>query len=514
MKNIVSAALLSISLGLAIQSRAANIDPKNLEAAKPTSPPVQWTDVKSWKPFGHRWAGALNAQSEMIAIYDLSYPNLLSTFPFTTIGGSKIRKSDILKMILEAKLNPNVNQKDADKAIDELQKTQGGAIVDGELPANWWKNVVWKNFRAQNNDEPSLFALSEINIGAGLKANDLKKLEDAISGIESALNDLEGVGTGNQFMNRFQFQRVAPGTFEVQYVTNGLGVSKPRKIVDLMSTKVEFYNTMKLELAKQVLDQTIGLIPGEIVKALVETVVSRFFHFHKLVLSGHQNMAVELVNSIQDGTPIPGTALTNSERLKAVEAISFAQSSLLTSFKWIWQKPADEWEKDLKKHEDQAQAGINWVAQHDLKISTLNRRFAYSLDPMTQVMKLLNLAKDKPNAKNGPIAAIDFSRPETLYKYRLLVEVMSAAVVFGTKFIPVPYVGTVIKKAYTQFVEKPVDDAKIWESRMTVHLEGRSLEDHTLDFSILDHQRVNPLFQSRENMNALIKARKRMIGLL
>ncbi|MEQ1877987.1 MAG: hypothetical protein ABL958_15195, partial [Bdellovibrionia bacterium] len=104
-------------------------------------------------------------------------------------------------------------------------------------------------------------------------------------------------------------------------------------------------------------------------------------------------------------------------------------------------------------------------------------------------------------------------RPDTPFKYRIFVEVMSAAVVFGTKFITIPYVGSLIKKAYMQFVEKPVDDAKIWESRMTVHLEGRVKEDHTSDLGLLDRQRVNPLFQSREKMNALIAARKQMIGL-
>ncbi|MEQ1877186.1 MAG: hypothetical protein ABL958_11100, partial [Bdellovibrionia bacterium] len=409
MKLTVTAILLLMSLGMATRSRAENIDPKNLEAAKPTSPAVQWADVKGWKPLGHRWAGALNAKGEIIAIYDLAYPNLLSSFPFATIGARNVSKADIIKMIFDSKFNPNVDKKVADDAINELEKTQSGPIVDGALPANWWKNVAWNNSRAQSNDEPSSFSLSEINLRAGLKTKDLKTFNDAIAGIESALNDLEGAGTGDQFLNRFQFQRVASGTYEVRYVSNGRGVSKPRKIADLASTKVEFFNTMKLELAKQVLDQVVGLIPGEIVKALVETVVSRFFHFHKLVLSGHQNMAVELLNSIQDGTPISGATMTDTERLKAVEAISFAQSSLLSSFKWIWKKPTDEWEKDLKKNETQAQAGIDWVTQHNLKITALNKRFAYSLDPSSQILKLLNLAKDKPNAKNGPLAAIDYS---------------------------------------------------------------------------------------------------------
>jgi hypothetical protein len=513
MKQVVSAILLSISLGYISQGRAENIDPKNLEAAKPTSPAVQWTSVKAWKPLGNRWAGALNAQGEMIAIYDLSYPDFLSKFPFAVIGGRSVSKADIIKMIWESKFNPDVDKKVADEAISELEKTESGPIVDGGLPANWWKNVSWKNARAQSNEEPSFFTLSEINLRAGIKQKDLKKFNDAIAGIESALNDLEGSGFGDGFLDRFQFQRLAPGTYEVQYVTSARGVSKPRKIADLSSTKVEFFNTMKLELAKQVLDQVTGLIPGEIIKAVVETVVSRFFHFHKLVLSGHQNMLVELLNSIQDGTSIASGSMTDPERLKAIEAISFAQSSLLTSFKWIWKKPTDEWNKDVKKNEDQATAGVNWIAQHNLKMAGLNKRFAYSLDPATQITKLLNLAKDKPNSKNGPTVAIDYSKPDTPFKFRMFIEVMSTAVTFGTKFIPIPYAGSVIKKAYSQFVEKPVDNAKIWESRMTVHLESRTQEDHTSDLSILDHQRVNPLFQSREKMNALISARKQMIGL-
>lgn len=516
MKSALLSLLLSTSLGLATSVRADDIDPKNLEAAKPTSPAVRFTDVKAWKPLGHRWAGALNDKGEMIAIYDLAYPDFLSKFPFSVIGGRSIKKTEIVQTIWDAKFNPEIDKKVADKAIADLRTLSSGPIDDGAFPTNWWKSIPWKNMkRAATNDEPATFRLSDINLRSTIKSKDLKKFDEAIKGIEEALNTAEGTGAGDHFLERFEFTRVASGTFQVQYLNlgNARAVSQPRKIADLSSTKVEFYNSMKLELAKQVIDYATGLITVPVLNAIVDTAVSRFFHFHKLVMSGHQNMVLELIRTMEEnGSPLMAS-MTESEKLKAIEALSFAQTSLLMSWKWIWKKPVDEWRKAVQKDETEAKAGMEWLSKHNMQVAQLNNRFAFSMDPATQVKKLLLMAKDAPNSKTGPVVAIDYSRPNTPYQYRVFIEAMSAAVNFGTKFITIPLVGSAIKKAYTYVVERPLDNAKIWESRLAVHLEARTGEDHSATLATLDHQRVNPLFQSREKMTALIMARKQMLGL-
>ncbi|MEQ1876076.1 MAG: hypothetical protein ABL958_05485, partial [Bdellovibrionia bacterium] len=130
MKKLVTSVLVSMSLGLATQTKADDVNPKDLENAKPTSPAVQLADVKAWKPLGHRWAGALNAKGEMIAIYDLSYPDLLSRFPFSVMGGRQVSKKDVIQMIWDAKFNPDVDKKTADKAIAELQKVESAPIEE------------------------------------------------------------------------------------------------------------------------------------------------------------------------------------------------------------------------------------------------------------------------------------------------------------------------------------------------------------------------------------------------
>lgn len=514
MKCLIPAAALALTLVATANVHAGPFDPKfgSLEENRPDRPGTQFADIKGWKPLAHRWAGALNEKGEVVAIYDLSYPDLLSRFPFSVIGGRSVTKYEIMQMIWDSKFNPDVDRKLADKAVKDLQTAKAGPIDDGALPAGWHQSIKWKNLRMAAGAEPDSFRLSDIDILSQVK--DAKKFMVALSQLETALNDAEGADFGTGLLNRIELRRSSPGTYELFYdaADSARGVSRPKKIADLASPKMEFFNAFKLELAKEAIDQAIDLITVPVVNGIVDTAVDRFFHFHKLVQRTHQHMALEMINSMQDGTGTLSSAVLNEkERAKAVEALSFAQSSMTTGWKWVWKKPTDEWNKDVKKQEEWARLGMDWLFQKKLQTLQLNRRFAISVDPTTQVTKLLILAKDKPSSKKGPSTAIDYSNPETPFRARVFMEVATAGVVFGTRFIPA--VGSYVKKAYKEFVEKPYDKAKIWEGRLTAHLEGRLGEDHAATLSVLDKQRVNPLFQSRSKMLELIADRKQLLGL-
>jgi hypothetical protein len=511
MKLLKLSLVLFFVTSLSGKVQSSDFDPVfgSLSLAKPEAPEVQWSQVSRWKSLGQRWAAALDGNGDVIAIYDLAYPNLLSQFPFGIIGGRNVKKSEIVEMIWNSKFDSDANQKLADRAINDLQSDSSQPIQEGALPNNWWVDVPWKNRAMARSGEPQSFRLSDINLAAASKKP--AEFLSEIAKIEAVLNQAEGDGFGTGFLDKFQFVKTSAGTYQILWGVSGYrGISKPRKLADLKSAKVEFFRAMQLELAKQALDKALDLIPGTIVNALIDTAADRFFHFHKLVLRTHQNMFLEALVSAQDGTgPLSKLDLTSAERDRAIEALSFAQTSLLTSWKWIWKKPLNEWQDAVKKDQDKAQLGADWLNNHQMQFGLFNPRFGTSLDPANGHQKLLLMSRDKPNSKNGPMAAIDYSKPDGAYKQRLMIEISTAAVIFGSHFIPV--VGSYVKKAFKEFVEKPVDTTKIWEGRLTVHLEERG--QYPSELEVLDHQRLNPLFQNRVNMNDLISKRRQMIGL-
>jgi hypothetical protein len=517
MRSVIGTAFLSLALwgGSPVQAGPFDQQFGSLEDAKPDRPEVQWTQIQGWKNLGHRWAGALNNKGEVIAIYDLSYPNLLSGFPFAYIGGRKISKKDVLGMIWSAKFDPDADQKLVDETIEDLQKPDQGPIEDGALPKNWFKEIPWKKNRvAFANVEPMQFRISDMDLNSIVKKP--KDFAKYIKQVEDAMNALEGQGFGSKFLDGFQFSRISEGAYQISWSAQSAraGVTKPKKIADLASTKVEFYNTMKFEIAKQALSNALDLIPLQMVQALVDTAVDRFFHFHSLVAGTHRNMVLEALNSAHDGTgALSNIDLTASEKEKAIEALSFAETSLWMDWKWIWKKPTQEWLIAVQKDQDKAKLSMDWLNQHHMKTTQLNPRFGFSFDPTTQLKKLVVLSFDKPNAKNGPKAAIDYSNLNANYNSRMFMEISTAAVVFGTHFIPVPYVGSLVKRAFKQFVEKPYKTARIWEGRLSVHLEERGEQQNLSELSILDRQRLNPLFPSRQETNDLIAKRRQLIGL-
>ena len=474
----------------------------------PAAPPVQWSQIKGWKNLGHRFVGALDEKGNVLAIYDLSYPDLMSRLPFTLIGGRKVSKSEIIKVIWSAKFNPELDPKLAEDAIDELEKAQPGPIDNGSLPQEWWKQLPWKNPRMLGNQEPEVFRLSDLNLRYGMKSKDQSAFDQAVKDLETAFAESEGTQAAQGLMDRFEFRRLEAGSYEVSYLSHETqrGVSKPRKIADLVSTKHEFLVAFKLEVAKQSFGKAVSFIPGNILAALVGTAVERFFHFHELVLRSHQNMLVEALQTIQEGK---SNALQPGEMNRAIEAISFAQSSVLSGWKWLWKKPTEEWAKEASKQLEFSDKNQIWLNKNQWKQSSLNPRFSFGLDSSGQLHRLFVLSSGKPNSKSGPATAIDFNNINQIKNRRLGLEVMSTAVEFGHRFIPIA--GGLIKRAYEQFVEDPANRARIWEARLTWNLEERTQEDHATNLGVLDQQRVNPLFQNRAQMEALIQARRKLL---
>jgi hypothetical protein len=130
----------------------------SMAAAKP----VQWEDITDWKEFGTRWAAAQNQDGKVIAIYDLSFPKLLSRVPLGLMGTRQVKKSEVLSMIKEFKKDPSTDPKKADEAIAKVRNLKGDAIEDEIFPENWFTQIPWKN-KIRAMSEPTSFDLSEID---------------------------------------------------------------------------------------------------------------------------------------------------------------------------------------------------------------------------------------------------------------------------------------------------------------------------------------------------------------
>jgi hypothetical protein len=302
-------------------------------------------------------------------------------------------------------------------------------------------------------------------------------------------------------------------SYVLSWIPSGHSWGQPKKIADLKNIKWGFTEALKWEAIEAAVDQIAGLITVPIAGAIVDTALDRFFHFHKLVRRTHENMVLEFLADIQgDGGVFPANSLSADEARRAIESLSFAQSSLTSGWKWLWKRPYEEWQKNVAKEEERRKQGVQWLEEKGFQIETLNPRFAKSRDN-TGAEQLRVLSLDKPHKKNGPWTAVNPAQPEKIFRQRLGLEILSTGVVFGTKLIPV--IGGPLRTIYKKLVLEPVKKARVAEAQMTAHLEQRQAQgtDWSSELVQLDHQRVNPLFLSREKTFELIRTRKEKLGI-
>lgn len=459
--------------------------------------------VKFWKSLGSRWAVGYDKDNLVIGVFDLSYAMPWTKVKVGSLTSPPVKAWDVLKVIKEGEVEP-VDQDLNDKAEKELAE-KGDTDLDGTLlPDNWKTQIPWKSTSRAQSD---VFTLSDINLQQAVKQKDLKKFNEELAYAYSLINDGDDLAFLGDLFSQIQITQNGK-SFEIEFAPamEASGISKPRKIANLRDPKLSFMVAMKFELLKQSIKQMTKFIINPIVKAFVDTAISRVFHFVKVVNYSHYHMSLEVLADITDASGLfPTDVLTNNDRVHMAESLEFAQTSLMTSWKWAFKKPYKEWTSDRT---DQIAYGDNaqkWLNEKNVNYVVINPRFS-----TTNAADLSVLALKKIDKKKGPFTPYVDGKMSPYKGKRIATEIVSAAVVFGTAFVPL--VGGLLEELYKRVVENPMDKQRYWEARLTAVLEQRQAvlgEDWSTQLQSLDGQRVNPFFKKRSDMLQLIAARKK-----
>ncbi len=481
--------LLGMALALSLQARAQLSDPV-------------FESVKSWKSIGGRLAVGYDHTYTAIGVYDLSYAMPWTRTSMGTLAGPRVKTSDVLGLILKGEVESE-DEALTRQAIDELSAKKDTDMDTNLLPDNWKQKVPWKSLRSASADVKE-FSLADIDMAKATKDN--KKFKAELDYAHSLIRDSEDLAMFGDLLS--QIRIVENGKeFEIFFepLVQANGVSKPKKIADLKNSKWGFIEAMKFELLKKSIGKLTGLILNPIVKAFVDTAFDRVFHFVKLVNYSHNQMALEVINDVWEDTGLfPRNVLTEANIETFAESLEYTDSSLLNGWKWIWKDPLKEWTKSNQKYEETAADSNDWLNGHHQNFVMLNPRFS-----VLPSKDLLLLALKKPDDKKGPFAAHIDGKMSPHRGARIRTEIITTAVVFGTKFVPL--VGGLLKDLFKRVVEKPVDKQRYWEARMTAHLEQREAvlaENWDKELESLDGQRVNPFFKKRADVLKLIEARR------
>jgi hypothetical protein len=459
--------------------------------------------VKTWKTMGPRWAVGYDRDNLVIGVFDLSYAMPWTKVKVGSLTSPRVKAWDVLKVIKEGEVEP-ADQDLENKAEKELAE-KGDSDLDGTLlPDDWRQHVPWKaSMRAQSD----IFSLSDFDMQKVVKEKDLKEFNKELEYAMSLIKDGEDLQFLGDLFSQIQIAQDGKN-FEIYFspAIETAKISKPKKIANLRNPKLSFLEAMKFELLKKSIGQLTKFIINPIVKAFVETAISRVFHFVKVVNFSHYHMSLEVLADVSDASGLfPTNVLTEQDKVHMAESLEFAQSSLTMSWKWAFKKPFKEWASD---REDQIAYGQNaqkWLSEKSVNFVLINPRFS-----TVNAADLVVLALKKIDKKKGPFTPYVDGKMSPYRGKRIATEVVSAAVVFGTNFIP--FVGGLLETLYKKVVESPMDKQRYWEARLTAVLEQRQAamgEDWSTQLASLDGQRVNPFFKKRSDMEKLIEARKK-----
>ncbi len=474
-----------------------------------------WKKETSWQPFAQRWAASFDKDKNISAIYDLAYPDWTKKIFLGVIGGNGNYRTEISTNIKLAKQNPWTDPLAADKALLDLSRTRSSFLDTGTLPDKWWQTVNWrvKKF-SLDSKAPDTFRLSDIDIESEVAKNE--GLQKIIIDSQKALNQVEGDNFGDQYLNGFTFELDRSGNYNISWSPPAalIKTSGPRKLSDLNNVKWAFNQSVVVFFVKEGLMELSSLAGPTITGALVGTALDRFFHFYENMLVTQENMLLEVLTDLAKSEPVfPNTNLNPDQQQKVIYSLIFAQASIENKWqlKFLWKDPVKEWKRTLKQTSDFQKANLTWLSSHGSTYTLLNSRFAFTEGKINN-SALASLAGRKPN-KKGPELAINYSDVQSIYKNRVAEEIPTGFV-FGTYFAP--YGGAIARAFYKHYVEQPMDNEKSWEGRLLVDLEALTAsqsKDYSLEYKILDEQRINPLVDLRSESLKLIDARRKMIGL-
>jgi len=450
---------------------------------------------------GSRWAIGFDKDKKAVGVYDLSYAMPWTRIKLASLTGRRVKAKDVIGFIRDGEIESS--DKDlSENAIEELSRDPEQNV--GVLPSDWREKVSWKNSEAGMRS--NVFALSDFNIESVVK--DAKVFQEEMDYAQSIIASSDELGFLDNFLSHISVSE-ADGAFEL-YFEPATKTSKPKKVADLKNPKLSFLKAMEFELVKKAVGKATGLIAEPIVRAFVKTAVDRLFHFVKLVNFSHDHMALEVLADLTDGEGLlPRDILQPEDLVHMAESLEFANSSLTNGWKWAFKKPYKEWLTDREDQAGYSESSAKWFADHSLNFQALNERFF-----VVNERDLALVTLSKANKKKGPFISHIEGKSSPHKNARLRTEIVTTAVVFGTKFIPLA--GGLLADLFKRVVEKPVDKQKYWEARLIAHLEQRQdvkKEVWYTEMTSLEGQRLNPFFKSRAEIQKVIEIRKKELGI-
>jgi hypothetical protein len=476
--------------------------------------PSQWSDVKSWKSVGDRFAAAYNANGKLIAVYDLSYPTLISPIVLGKISKTASDSTTFINTFNSAlsEIDSTNLSTDIKKQIAALGNNPNLVAHAGFLSATWWTKLPWT---AHPSSEPASFRLTDFD------ATQLKLPASVVSGLRNLLQKvLDDDGSlsnvsDQDILNSFQFVRASDGGFEFQWNDPRSSAitfaSHPRKLLDFVNTHEGLYDQIAEEAIVEGLVEAVSSVPIPVVEALVATAISRLGRYYNMTEIAHLEMLHEVAIETSEGSIEDAVlqALAPNDQTSFINSFEWTRVTLMDAWKWIFTSPAAAWTADENAAVKCAEINSGWLTADGQIVSQLNTRFAFGT--ASDSSKSLYLQSDTcAKGSKGPTVSIDYQNPGAIAEARLKKEWVGIGLEFGSHFVP--YAGFLVNTAYGYLVQNTVDTAEYWEARLTQHLERRN-EDWTNELTILQGQRINPLEIDRQAMEQLVKDRKQQLGL-
>jgi hypothetical protein len=470
----------------------------------------RWDEVKSWKAISGEWALGLDAAGRPLAIYDLSYPAWQTRLSLGVLGKKGVTAAALRRELQEARdarAESKEEKQQSEEAIRDLEQN-GREYDEAQAEASFAMAALPPKFRAKD-------------IGLSRILSTDPEVVRQVQAAERAVTEVEGEPvTAEDFVNSFVFERQEDGTYEASVDLSGsvgrvlYGTGKPRRMVGIACVKENVKRTIAWTLFRQAIKTAIG--GSSLVNALVGTAITRYHHFEQLMEQSHRDRVTEMLTAAENGeTDSPLSFLTADERFKAGVSVMVGNSGALGIITRIFQSPKKQWRNLLRDEVARSADSRDYLSEHDRSWVDLNDRFAVEMKA-EQKAALLVLPVKK-SSKRGPQVAIDYADPIRNWAKRATRELALMEVDFFSRFIPLW--GTVIREVHQRLVQKPMDDARRYESRLASHLERRQASvpgesgAWETELGILAHQRVNPLELSRERSAELASIRKAALGI-
>ncbi len=495
------------------------------ESARSADRGVDWEEIAALRRMGTRWAAGVDAAGRVLAIYDLSFPDPRGRIDLGRVGRSRMTGEGWSEARSIAR-----ELQGAEPEADGEVEPKGSRVTAPEIdvdpwPEGWWKDLPWKEGR-KGAEEPSSFRLSELDwdrlIDAGAKSAEGSRANERRAQLDQALALLRSVresgGRGAaleaDFLERFGWERRADGSgYELFYdapAAEESRVTRPKKIADLRHKTTLMWEALAWDSVDNALDLLVGIVPIPWVSAILGAAVNRFFLYREHLYHLHQEMAREmLVQADEGGSFAPFAVLSAEDREKSIESLQLSDSSLSSVWRWIFRGPLKAWTKSLERDAKRARQTRQWLAARGEQLRELNDRFGVGQEPSGR-KRLYLLARSRLSKRCRPSAAVNYARLVHRRALRWGLEGVSAALDFGSRFIP--WVGSLAFQAYYYGIEKPVKTTERWEARLIAHLEQRHAggENWSYELKLLDGQAVSPFEASREAAFELVRQRERL----